>query len=366
MRDVGRDLFENRASELIDIVYAAMLGESDWQLFLNRLGEAIPGGKAMLFYHNSASNAGTFALTSGLDAAAVAAYNDYYSRINPWMPKASVRRVGRAVIADEMLPHRELQQTEFYADFLRAADCHSAVGITIERKNGVSFLLSTLTSEFDPDTNMVSARLLSELSPHLQRAFRYLNRDPLDRAPGNLAQTIAGQSGALVFVVGENRHAKHIGGSLRGGTDHDLLWVDSRQRIRSSSADVEAIIEMMLDRSYRGTKSHSLTKKEGSVNIVRVEKDSFTEFFEGPTVVAVLQPRMEIDYSQYVGAFAHSYGLTRAETRAVKGILDGKSIQEIAEAASVSYETIKTQIKSIYSKTGTRQKIDLVRKILGE
>ncbi|MGN6143251.1 MAG: helix-turn-helix transcriptional regulator, partial [Mesorhizobium sp.] len=133
--------------QFIDLIYATLAGEASWSELLDRLNATLPGGKSILFYHDASLQTGAWQLSSGLDEAALARYSTHYSKINPWMPKASVRKVGLGVIADEMLPTEDLTRTEFYNDFLLQQNCHSAVGITILREAGRSFLLSTLTSQ---------------------------------------------------------------------------------------------------------------------------------------------------------------------------------------------------------------------------
>jgi DNA-binding CsgD family transcriptional regulator len=66
-------------------------------------------------------------------------------------------------------------------------------------------------------------------------------------------------------------------------------------------------------------------------------------------------PRMNGEY------FSKAYGLTAAETRALTGILAGKSVDEIADAAALSRETIRSQMKSLYAKTGTKGQLELLR-----
>jgi DNA-binding CsgD family transcriptional regulator len=55
------------------------------------------------------------------------------------------------------------------------------------------------------------------------------------------------------------------------------------------------------------------------------------------------------------------YGLTPAETTIANGLLSGLSPQEIADQRRVSIGTVRDQLKSLLSKTGTRRQSDLVR-----
>lgn len=54
------------------------------------------------------------------------------------------------------------------------------------------------------------------------------------------------------------------------------------------------------------------------------------------------------------------YGLTRAETKLAMVLLDGKSLLEAAELNDVGRETVRSQLKSIFGKTGTQRQSELI------
>ena len=54
------------------------------------------------------------------------------------------------------------------------------------------------------------------------------------------------------------------------------------------------------------------------------------------------------------------FDLSAAEIRAANGLLQGKTIEELAEAFGLSRETIRTQVKAVLAKTGTARQSDLV------
>ncbi len=58
------------------------------------------------------------------------------------------------------------------------------------------------------------------------------------------------------------------------------------------------------------------------------------------------------------------FGLTRAETKLAMVLLDGKSLSEAADLNDVGRETVRSQLKSIFLKTGTRRQSELIRLLL--
>ena len=56
-----------------------------------------------------------------------------------------------------------------------------------------------------------------------------------------------------------------------------------------------------------------------------------------------------------------AYGLTPAETRVALHLADGGTVAGYAEAGGLSVGTVRSQLKSIFAKTGARRQSDLVR-----
>jgi len=58
------------------------------------------------------------------------------------------------------------------------------------------------------------------------------------------------------------------------------------------------------------------------------------------------------------------FGLTGAEATLAQGLLDGRRLAEIAASRDVSVETVRTQLRSLFKKTGASRQADLMRILL--
>lgn len=59
--------------------------------------------------------------------------------------------------------------------------------------------------------------------------------------------------------------------------------------------------------------------------------------------------------------FMSAFGLSRVEAQVAIGLMEGRSLDEVALGRGVRPSTIKTQLKAIFEKTGTHSQRDLVR-----
>jgi DNA-binding CsgD family transcriptional regulator len=62
-----------------------------------------------------------------------------------------------------------------------------------------------------------------------------------------------------------------------------------------------------------------------------------------------------------IDRLARLFRLTEAESQLCRLMLEGLSAREIAECRGVGEQTVKTQFKAIYAKTGAHRRAELVR-----
>ncbi len=352
--------------EFIDLVYASLLGETSWQYFLDRLAGTLPDGKSTLFYHDQYKATGALSLTSGLTTKQVNQYDSHFCRINPWMPKASVRKIGIGVTAEQMLPYDRLIKTEFYTDFLVPAGSESAVGVTIVRNEGRSFLLSILTSERETQRTAEAAELLTRLAPHLHRVFKYYQNRSFNRFSKEARGLAFDAIDVGLIIVGDNSRIKSASETaqriLEEGT---CVRTSALGKLHIASHDAESMLQKMLDRTAPEPKFANYIVEDVKVTLIHVQKDRFSFFFEGPTVVVILEPQRNVQRAFDLAEFREIHSLTAAEVRALNGLIGGRSVDEIAAEAGLSRETIRSQIKSLYAKTNAANQVDLIRMVAG-
>jgi DNA-binding CsgD family transcriptional regulator len=70
------------------------------------------------------------------------------------------------------------------------------------------------------------------------------------------------------------------------------------------------------------------------------------------------------DAQQQTTAVRRVLGLTDAEARLACALFTGITLREAAERLSLSVNTCKSELKSIYAKTGSRSHVDLAKAVL--
>jgi DNA-binding CsgD family transcriptional regulator len=79
-------------------------------------------------------------------------------------------------------------------------------------------------------------------------------------------------------------------------------------------------------------------------------------------LLTIYEPGLEKDID--TDALIEMFSLTRAEARVASRLVSGLSVQEVAKEFGVGVTTVRSQLKALFEKTGTRRQAELVRLLL--
>jgi len=257
---------------------------------------------------------------------------------------------------------------------LRSIGVETGTGVSIERTDGRLFLLSVLTPRLDLDVNMEHARLLTRLAPHLlraKRAYREGRAPDLQGAATNLALD---ELGVSAIVVDDELRIRRASASaerlLAAGHGVDTT---PNGRLRIADERIALALKSLLTWTPGGPRSFSGSFTQAGrsfrVAIVRIASDALSLYFQGPTAVLLIDALpgpggADTRHLSSLAAIVRLYRLTAGEADVLGGIAAGRSIDQIALDRGVGRETIRSQLKAIYLKTGCSRQQDLVRLVL--
>lgn len=351
-------------SELIEMIYAALLGENSWQSFLDHIAQMAPGCWSVLHANDQGNGESSVGLVSGRSAADIADYPSYYHHISPWVKYCSVNPNGKAHIVEHSVPGSFLEKSEFYADFLRPIETRSAIGIGVEREGERSLIISLMTPDAAEDSMLPLAEQLSRISPHLMRAGEFYRRTSFAAQSTELGSTFFEALHLGMVVVGSGRHVRSCSDLARRMFGAEI-GLDPFGRLRLSSSAAQSLLTAMLSRHYDGPMHQRLQLGDLRVTFLRMQAERERSIFEGLGVCILLEPSRGLGRFFDLDLFAHGYGLTPSETRVLNGLIAGKKVKELAAEAGRSRETIRSQLKSLLLKTGARGQSDLLRLVAG-
>lgn len=226
--------------------------------------------------------------------------------------------------------------------------------------------LTTITHENEPTTPARQA-LLTRLAPHIRRAVTIADLFEAEQRKTALFQKVIDSlAHPVLFVAGDLRllHANPAAEALlRDGT----LVRQNEGRLALTYGPAQKSVGHAV---ALGQRDEVLLGTIGiGVPLVRTERPSIVHVLplsrrpaawltqEAAAAIFIAAPGTSP--LPAIEAIAALFGLTAAERRVAALAADGLTRSEIAEASGVSDQTVKSQLRVVYDKTGTRDQRQL-------
>ena len=373
------------AAQFIDRIYETAFDVAQWGPLLDDLAR-IYDGRVALFMQDLRHGDTQLAEFRAFDPSFVSSYITYYGARSPWIAELGRLPAG-TVVTEAMLSSRDdLEQSEFYHDWLRPQGLYSAVGVILEKTGTVATNLAINKAAKRGPVAPEEVEFLALLAPHIRRALRIhrqLGAERLERSAAfdalatlGTGMVIASSEARVIFA---NSGAEHV---LRAA---DALSVQEGKlagRTPAATASLRAAIRAATATAAQretwpgadrnggfGNDVVQLPKHGGDVLPVLVGPPCGAAAWQllptdGPAALLFMRLPCETGSGFNLERLQKLYCLTAAEARLVAALLPGGSLNSYAEASGVTLNTVKTQLKQVFEKTGEHRQADLVRRLL--
>lgn len=230
---------------------------------------------------------------------------------------------------------------------------------------------------FDRNSHELSKQDINEygelaltLIPHIRRALK-INKQLIElQEERNSVVSILEGLPIGILLVRDNGKILNMNSFARKFLDENELISEQNEYIKcldpfSDKKIGELIVKATIDdRQESNTFSiqHDDHKNDFSLYI----SPARSELFEGVNgnVCTIFIATAEASKTLSRRSLKELYGLSAAEIRLAQHLVDGRTLDEATERFYVSHHTVKTQLKSIFTKTGTSRQAELVGELL--
>lgn len=365
---------QKRVSSLIEGIYDASLDHSRWQQALREVTDFVGGTGAILYSHNLAANAVSWAIFTDMDPEAIQAYERYYAKIDARYDGALKLPTGTVLTENRVMESRALAKTEFYQDFLRPYDIpHICASVLFTEPEFVA--ISVQGGHRHGPFAAAEMERLELLIPHISRAVRI----------GNLLETHRRQIGSLqellntfsMGVVALDRDGRilemNVAASAAVG-HHDAfachgLYLQALSTVANANLK-RAIFSVLQPREAGENERHpgivSIPRQDGQRGYtVLVERISNGSSFTTGSAGQVAAFALLIDHDATPPCLAHllacRFGLTPSEADVAQSLYVGRDAHAISEERNTSVETVRSQIKAVLTKCGVNTQAQFIR-----
>ncbi len=362
-------------SDLIGRIYDTVGNEGLWPDVLKALAGELDAIGGVLVSTDLKSRRGRVLASANMDPEYLASYGAYYAAIDPWTKPYSAMQPGCIASTDERMPQKELEQTEFYADWLRPQGISRSIGGVVFKEGGKVIRLGLPRGEGQGEFEKSVHDRVCFLAPHIQRAlqlqirFSNTNRvldassDLLERLPFGVF--LVDEGGRVVFL---SRTAGDMIGAgdgltLNGEGLHALKSTDddALQRLLRDALDAACGVGQGAGGSLVLSRSSGRRSYQVMVTPLPQRRGIFN--WEQP-VAAVLVSDPEAWPDSPRNVLTGVYGLTPREAALAELLVIGDSMKSAAEQLGITRDAAGKDLQRIYRKTGVTRQAELVALML--
>jgi PAS domain-containing protein/DNA-binding CsgD family transcriptional regulator len=368
---------EARLESVVGSLYDAAADPERWPAALTASADLLGAVGAQFFLWDKQQNITPFAIVGRLPEEGNEAYLRYYSAFDTRRQALERVAVGKVAAYDLEFDEGRFRKSEFFNDFLVPHGVPYVAGSRLLHTAGQSAVIAVLRDFRQGPFGHGEIATLERLVPHLQRAARLHLRmhemrlqsqaveGALDRLPFGVV--IADATGRALIV---NRAAEEMTAARDG-----LLLRDGRlaaARTEETAALTRHVAEAVRTASRRNGQgggallvSRPSGRRPFALLIAPLSPDvTLAVQHQAPAaliLVTDLDSRPELLGKRLVELF----GLTPAEACLAVALAGGKRLEDVAEERGVRMPTLRTQLRAILDKTGTRRQVDLMRLVVG-
>jgi DNA-binding CsgD family transcriptional regulator len=348
-------------SSLLEAALAAASDDLQWPVFLEALSSQLGASTMSLFLSDPVGQRSSIQFAAGKDPSYVKAYNEHFATVSPFFGDWSHERWREGVIelSGQVCPDRVLLRTEYYNDWLRPQKIHHLARGVVAREGEASWVLSFGRPRRSGSITGRELALFGAILPGLRGALRLRHHLLVARSERDAASAAfdALRIGVIFLdgrdsAIGINRRAQAIldaadGLKLERGTLSASCSTDT--------ARLRRLIGQVREAIHTGGGMVAINRPSGREPLhAVVTPPPRNHFHSGPRVATSVVFVMEREQGSPIDqeVVRAQYGLTHAEAAVVEGLVRGLTLRQIAAERRASIHTVRTQMKTVLSKTG--------------
>lgn len=373
-------------SDFIGEIYQAGLEPERWPDVLKRISATFDADLACIYTPVVNQPEQALYITHNFDKSAEADFRAYYHRIDAWTQAALERDIyiqGYVTFGESLISPRDLHRTEFFNDFCKPHGLEWIVTTALfDGRTDPHTPATHMTFTRHPDHGAFGAeqsQLIQQLAPHVRRALLTHWRLTEARLQRDVRDAVLGRLGYGLAVLDPGGRVLHLNAAaertVRAGSG---LSIQGGRLAVDNPADQEALGKMIREASLGVGGGMCVERRKDGETPGRPYCLSASPLQEGasmeeltplglmpqPGALLLIHDPDQVRAKDAFELFLDHHRLTPAEARVLRLLLRDLAPKQIAAHLNVAVRTVRTQLSSLFHKTGTRNQRELLNAVL--
>lgn len=355
------DVHERLRSDL----QAGAVDDTAWPGLLEQLADYLGASEAVLGGAQAGGTPDMFAPRT--DPGHVAVYGETYHQQNLLMRAVLQQGLGAVTLADALPEIEQFKQSEFYNLWCVPQGFNHAITLSLGSSTG---WVGALVVNTRTPVSSEQQAAFEALAPDLGRAVEQWRIVTQLKAANRLTLDTLDIAGTGALFLDRQGRVLDCNGIAQGMlADGHLATENGHLHCADAQSDVilGQLVARCLLRPDEGGGRVQITGRSGGfqVQCIPFPGDLAFPVPKRPAVIVlVIDPQQKM--RQRIAALRKAYGLTHAEAELALAVVQTGSRKSAAQARGVSDATARSQLTSIFDKTGVRRQTELVRLMMDE
>ncbi|MBP6088621.1 MAG: hypothetical protein KBA62_05555 [Polaromonas sp.] len=343
---------------IIFSLYDAVGKESAWSGVVQTLSEHLDASIGILVFVGMGKFEQSFYANYNYDVHAVKSYEDYWWQHNLWLQTIGQRNLlhkGRIILGTDLISTADLKKTPFYTENLIHLNIEHLMGVVLsdgseitETPIAMNFFRAPGAEPFNAD----DVEALRALYPHIHRAFTmHWQWRNMTEQLSTFHNSLDSMDFGVVYIDAVRRVSHANQAAQRIAKDTML------PRLPAQGAVAE-----LIDAAASGQGGAAMLEGH-RIMVLALPVSTPVRTITGETRSSVMLLLVGAD-DQHAAAttfLCNAFALSKAESRLIPLLLLGQSPTEMATSLDLKLTTIRSQLSSIFAKTGTTRQQELIR-----
>lgn len=367
----GSPISCDQIQQLISHIYDAALEPEKWKVALEKIADLLKAEQAYMRIINTKTNDVQLAYCHNKDPDWVRAYKDHYVHIDPWLNTILKAKNSFIACTHHYMSDKKYQSLEFYNDFVSPQGTHFGLGGKIHIGENITNYLALNRQKKKQGFENEHFNTMQLLAPHIQKSLIVNAKTRHIELKQNLLSDALNQINNPLLLVNKNGKVLFINSLAEQLIEKQAgIFIKDNHIYILSTTDNNKLQKLI----YSAT--HHFVKHGGAMRHVDLTTQSAISILVSPVNPNIVNLNTQCDNNALLVLNPHQqqetistelltnlYGLTPAEARLTVELCQGFTLNEIAGKFSLSKNTLRSQLHSCFSKTGTSRQANLIRLI---